>query len=285
MRQSRANIISYLCRRMESLYPLRECQLIARTVAAELEECNPMQYLIDPQKEVELENLERVADELAAGRPVQYVIGYTDFCDHRFNVREGVLIPRPETEELVMWLAEQAVDVVQPRILDVCTGSGCIAISLKLALPKGDVTAIDLSEEALIIARENATQLAADVDFVRDDALAGLSSLEGRTFDFIISNPPYIPCSEREQMHRNVLDYEPSMALFVEDSDPLLFYRSIARTAHSLLTERGKLFFEVHHLWAEATAKMLQDEGYSNVEIRIDGFGKPRMICCQEIKK
>ena len=285
MRQSRANIIRYLCQRMEPLYPLRECQFIARMVASELEGCNPMQYLIDSNAEVELEGLERAADMLAEGCPVQYVIGHTEFCDHRFSVGEGVLIPRPETEELVMWVIEQAKQIANPRLLDICTGSGCIAISLKLALENSKVAAIDLSDKALAIARRNAEDLDAQIDIIREDALGGMPAIEGLKFDFIVSNPPYIPNSEREQMHRNVTDYEPEMALFVEDNDPLIFYRSIARTAHRLLTERGKLFFEVHHLWATATADMLREEGYCDIEIRLDGFGKQRMICCREIAK
>ena len=285
MRQSRANIIRYICSRIESLYPQRECQLIARIVAAELEGCNPIQYLVDPNKEVELDQLEQKVEELTAGRPVQYVLGHTEFCDHSFIVREGVLIPRPETEELVAWVIEKAKGIAAPRILDICTGSGCIAISLKLALPQSQVSAIDLSQEALAIARENASNLGAEVDFTRDDALGSMPTLQGKVFDFVVSNPPYIPSSERKQMHRNVTDYEPEMALFVEDDDPLIFYRSIARTAHNLLFEQGKLFFEVHHLWAEATADMLRKEGYGDVKIRIDGFGKQRMICCQKIKK
>lgn len=284
MCRTRAEIIGYLCDRISPLYPQRERQLIARSVAAHLEGCNPIQYLVDPNAEVRLEGLERVADELAEGRPMQYVMGYTDFCDHRFSVREGVLIPRPETEELVAWVVEEAEGFAAPRVLDLCTGSGCIAVSLNLALAGSRVVAIDLSEEALAVARENATRLGAEVDFRRDDVLGEMPALDGREFDFIISNPPYIPRSEREQMHRNVTEYEPSMALFVEDDDPLIFYRSIARAGHRLLAEQGKLFFEVHYLWAEATADMLREEGYCDVKIRLDGFGKQRMVCCQKIK-
>lgn len=285
MRKSRADIVSYLCQRMEPLYPLRECQTIARMVAAHIEGCSTMLYLTDQRQEVELEGIEEVADRLAQGCPVQYVLGYADFCDHRFTVREGVLIPRSETEELVDWVISHAKGVASPRILDVCTGSGCIAISLKLALAGSSVTAIDLSPDALAIARENARQLEADIEILCDDALGQLPSLDEREFDFIVSNPPYIPSSERAQMHRNVTEYEPSMALFVSDDDPLIFYRSIARAAKRLLKAGGELFFEVHHLWAEATAEMLRGEGFLDVEIRRDGFDKQRMICCQKQTK
>lgn len=285
MRKSRADIIRYLCQRMESLYPLQERQIIARMAAAHFEGCSEMRYLTDPNEVVELQNLELVADELANGRPIQYVIGYAEFCGHNFSVREGVLIPRPETEELVMWVRENTSTLDSANILDVCTGSGCIAISLKLALPQSKVTAIDLSEEALAIARANADNLNAEIEFLLDDALGNLPTLSGRKFDFIVSNPPYIPLSEQVIMHRNVTEYEPEMALFVEDNDPLIFYRSIARLAHNLLNDNGMIFFELHHLWAEATASMLREEGYCNIEIKVDGFGKQRMICCQKEKR
>lgn len=285
MRKSRADIIRYLCQRMESLYPLQERQIIARMAAAHFEGCSEMRYLTDPNEVVELQNLELVADELANGRPIQYVIGYSEFCGYRFSVSEGVLIPRPETEELVMWLTERASDFESPHILDICTGSGCIAISLKLALARSKVTAIDLSAKALAIAHVNADNLNADIEFLCDDALGDLPTLSGRKFDFIASNPPYIPRSEQAIMHRNVTEYEPEMALFVEDNDPLIFYRSIARSAHNLLNDNGMIFFELHHLWAEAAAAMLREEGYCNIEIKVDGFGKQRMICCQKGKR
>ena len=212
---------------------------------------------------------------------MQYIIGKTEFCGEEFTVREGVLIPRPETEELVMWAREEAKEFPSPRILDLCTGSGCIAIALKKLIPAATVTAIDLSAEALAIAQENATKLGAKVGFLADDVLKGVPQLGNEQFDIIVSNPPYIPISEREAMHINVTNFEPSMALFVDDNDPLIFYREIARIAKSRLSDRGALLFEIHELLADETLQMLQKEGFE-AELRHDFLNKPRMICCHK---
>lgn len=239
-----------------------------------------MKFLIDPNEIIDIE-LGDVAEQLSAGRPVQYIIGKTEFCGEEFTVREGVLIPRPETEELVMWAREEAKEFPSPRILDLCTGSGCIAIALKKLIPAATVTAIDLSAEALKIAQENTTKLGADMRFLADDVLKGVPQLQNESFDIIVSNPPYIPISEREAMHINVTNFEPSMALFVEDSDPLIFYREIARIAKSRLSNRGALLFEIHELLADETLQMLQKEGFE-AELRHDFLNKPRMICCHK---
>lgn len=239
-----------------------------------------MKFLIDPNEIIDIE-LGDVAEQLSAGRPVQYIIGKTEFCGEEFTVREGVLIPRPETEELVMWAIQEVKEFPLPRILDLCTGSGCIAIALKKLIPAATVTAIDLSAEALKIAQENATNLGADVRFLADDVLQGVPQLGNEQFDIIVSNPPYIPISEREAMHINVTNFEPAMALFVEDSDPLIFYREIACIAKSRLSERGALLFEIHELLADETLQMLQKEGFE-AELRHDFLNKPRMICCHK---
>lgn len=278
MRATRAEIVSHLAACIEHLYSRQEQLRIARMVAAELSGESEMKFLIDPNEIIDIE-LGNVAEQLSAGRPVQYIIGKTEFCGEEFKVREGVLIPRPETEELVMWAREEAKEFPSPRILDLCTGSGCIAIALKKLIPAAAVTAIDLSAEALAIAQENATKLGADVRFLADDALQGVPQLGNEQFDIIVSNPPYIPISEREAMHINVTNFEPAMALFVEDSDPLIFYREIARIAKSRLSDRGALLFEIHELLAEETVQMLQSEGFE-AELRHDFLNKPRMICC-----
>ena len=239
-----------------------------------------MKFLIDPNEIIDIE-LGNVAEQLSAGRPVQYIIGKTEFCGEEFTVREGVLIPRPETEELVMWAREVAKEFPSPRILDLCTGSGCIAIALKKLIPAAAVTGIDLSAEALKIAQENATKLGAEVRFLADDVLQGVTQLGNEQFDIIVSNPPYIPISEREAMHINVTNFEPAMAIFVEDNDPLIFYREIARIAKSRLSDRGALLFEIHELLADETLQMLQSEGFE-AELRHDFLNKPRMICCHK---
>jgi release factor glutamine methyltransferase len=184
-----------------------------------------------------------------------------------------------------MWAMECAKGIARPNILDVCTGSGCIAIALKKRLHNATVTAIDLSDKALEIATENTQRLNADVKIIKDDALKGLQAVQGQTFDIIVSNPPYIPQSEMAAMHINVTEHEPHMALFVDDNDPLIFYREIARAAKKLLSEQGYLLFEIHETLATETAEMLSSEGFYNVEIRHDFRQKPRMICCQPNQK
>lgn len=246
---------------------------------------NEMAFMIEPNTEIEIEGIERVAEELATARPLQYIIGKCEFCSLEFIVREGVLIPRPETEELVMWVVEQAKYMTAPHIVDICTGSGCIAISIAKSLPEAKVTATDISTEALAIAKENAQKNQADVRFLEDDALQGLKALENEEADIIVSNPPYIPLTERDSMHRNVIQHEPHIALFVDDNDPLIFYRSIARAAKRVLKPKGQLLFEIHSPLAQQTAEMLEEEGYEQIVIRKDCFDRERMICCQPSQK
>lgn len=268
----------YLSLGMETLYPERERMNIARQVAASAEGVDAIKYLTEPNEVVEINDIEQISERLAAGCPMQYIIGHTEFCGYRFSVREGVLIPRPETEELVLWAENQAQAFPRPRILDICTGSGCIAISLARRIPNAEVYAIDLSEEALEIAKQNNIELNAGVTLLHDDALGEMPSIAGLEFDLIISNPPYIPISERTQMHRNVTEYEPGMALFVEDDNPLVFYRAIAHKALTALRRGGYLLFEVHENLACEVADLLREAGFAQVEVRSDIFGKPRMV-------
>ena len=281
MRGRRREIIEYICGQIQGLYPQQECRHIARMAAAAWSNEPESRYLIEPNEIIEIADLEERTAPLAAGCPIQYILGREEFCGEEFIVRESVLIPRPETEELVAWAMEKASTLSKAQILDICTGSGCIAIALKKRVPSATLTAIDLSDEALAIAQENATRLHAEVEFLRDDALNGLPTIEGRQFDIILSNPPYIPSSEQEKMHINVTGYEPHMALFVADEDPLIFYREIARTALRALSPQGWLLFEIHETLAEQTMAMLAHEGYCNIELRYDFRQKPRMICCQ----
>ena len=281
MKTFRIEILRYISQHIEHLYSEQERMHIARMVAASLSKELESRYLIERDEVVDIPSLESKVDELAKGRPVQYVIGHQEFCGLDIEVGEGVLIPRPETEELVAWAAEKASEFNQTRILDICTGSGCIALALAHQIKDAKVTAIDISEEALAIARHNEERLQCGVEFMQDDALAHLPNLTNREFDIVVSNPPYIPISERESMHINVTGYEPEIALFVDDNDPLIFYREIARSAKELLTPKGYLLFEVHETLAQETAEMLHKQGYCQIELRHDCFDKPRMICCQ----
>lgn len=279
MEATRSEITAFIAEAVRGLYPEREARRIALTAAAALSGESEAKFLADPNQRVNIDGVERCAAHLAAGCPVQYVTGKTEFCDMTFHVDGSVLIPRPETEELVLWAEQCAADHRNPRILDVCTGSGCIAIVLAAHLPQAKVTALDISHAALETARRNASMNGVRIRFIEDDALNGMPSLAGETFDIIVSNPPYIPHSEIESMHVNVTRYEPHEALFVDDADPLVFYRAIARTARTMLSEGGSLLFEVHEAWAERTAEMLRREGFGQTEVRIDLFGKLRMTC------
>lgn len=259
------------------LYGDVEARQIAEMIITECGNISRNQLLVDPNKELEIKDIDRIIEELRSWRPVQYVIGRADFDDMSLEVREGVLIPRPETEELVEWITSESVP--DARILDVGTGSGCIAIALSRRLKGSHVWALDISPEALDIARHNGEKYAPNVEFIMGDALADFSTLVDEKLDVVVSNPPYIPRSDEHSMRRNVTDYEPSTALFVEDSDPLIFYRSIARTARRMLKPEGKLYYEIYEHFAADMVAMLEAEGYSQVVVREDFRGKQRMVC------
>lgn len=218
--------------------------------------------------------LNKIFNRLTKGEPVQYVLGRAEFSGRWFNVRPGVLIPRPETEELCAWITADSKASGSPKVLDIGTGSGCIAITLQLDMPESKVTAWDISADALDVARENAKQLGANVSFVKQDALN--AKPEGE-WDVIVSNPPYICEKEKKDMAVNVLEHEPHTALFVPDADPLLFYRAITRLAVQTLSNGGRLYFEINPIYADDTCRMMRAEGMTAVELRSDMYGKQRM--------
>ena len=228
--------------------------------------------------------LEEIAQRLSQGEPIQYVLGQTGFCGRFFIVNEAVLIPRPETEELCRWIAEsEKRKVISDKcsILDIGTGSGCIAITLAAEMLGAGVTAWDISKDALEVARENAKRTGVHVSFEQVDALHLTSDILHQTsgvFDLIVSNPPYICNKERATMETNVLEHEPHTALFVPDDDPLLFYRAIAQYGQTALKEGGWLYFEINPLYADALADMLRMMSYHDIEIKEDQFGKQRMM-------
>jgi len=221
-------------------------------------------------------------ERLQKGEPVQYVLGQAPFCGRIFKVHDGVLIPRPETEQLCQWIVAEynrpycGLQPPEPlRTLDIGTGSGCIAVTLALDLWNSSVSAWDISSDALLMARGNAHRMGAKVDFRMQDALHP----EGTDkWDIIVSNPPYICEKEKGQMAKNVLDYEPQIALFVPDEDPLLFYRSIAIYAIDALRPDGALFFEINPMYAVQMQQMLEGLGFRQTEIKEDQFGKQRFI-------
>lgn len=276
---TRRDILERISTPLEPLYGEREAHSIALLAASELSGVPESAFLTDPQAEISINELDGIIGQLAAGRPVQYVVGTAQFLGRRFAVREGVLIPRPETEELVAWMLREEQNAT--AILDVGTGSGCIAATLAAELPHTAVSAADISEIALAMAEENCRRLDVRVDLRRADALHDLAEVFVGPFDAIVSNPPYVPLHDRATMHTNVRDYEPAEALFVPDDDPLLFYRAIARAGQKLLRTEGRLYFEIYHLHADAMHELLAEEGYTGVCVREDLFGRPRMLCCR----
>ncbi len=219
---------------------------------------------------------ETAATALLAGRPIQYITGKTWFMGEPYIVNDQVLIPRPETEELVDWVIEYAaIKGKALRILDIGTGSGCIAIALKKALPEAIVSAIDISTSAIKIAADNAAVLKADIELIALDILN--TAFLPDQYDVIVSNPPYIPMQEMKNMELQVTDHEPNIALFVPDEDPLVFYKAIARLAKLHLSTNGQLFFEIHYDQGDAMIALL-DEMHFHAELRTDLFGKDRMI-------
>ncbi len=252
---------------LEPIYGAREAESIALLIAG----LQRADFVMEPQASVD----ERLMDsmrEVAMGRPVQYVLGRTEFCGLSLQVDERVLIPRPETEELVAWIARSEAHNAL-SILDIGTGSGAIAIALKQALPHTRVTALDVSRSALEVAKDNSLSNNVLIDFIEADIL---TRWPAGNFDLIVSNPPYIPSGEKRQMAAHVVDYEPHKALFVPDDDPLLFYRAIA--AHA----QNRLYLEVHENYAQDVVELLEKQGFTEIELREDLHGKPRMIRCRK---
>lgn len=270
-------IAKQISEEISSHYSTGEVAAITRTIATEL--------LGIPQSTVFLKDdvtltkeqatlLDNAISRLAQHEPIQYILGYSDFCGLRFAVTPATLIPRPETSELVEWITADTTGDV--RILDIGTGSGCIAISLASRLKGAIVTAWDISSEALAVAQRNNRNNGTGVTFSRVDILN--YTPQGEKFDIIVSNPPYIKELEKAEMEPNVLDWEPHTALFVPDNDPLLFYRTIATKGLSMLTPGGRLYFEINRAHGEETAAMLRTLGYTDIELRKDIAGNDRMI-------
>lgn len=292
-----------LWKRLTAIYNEREAQAIVRTVLDALFGMSLTDICLGKVTQLSADDttrLEKIIQRLEKSEPVQYVLGAEWFAGRLFSVAPGVLIPRPETEDLVKWACDEAKEkekednskeergkeekeglrkeeeIPHPSILDIGTGSGCIAITVALALPQARVTAWDISTDALAIAAGNAHKLGASVRFEHQDALSAPDDKE--RWDVIVSNPPYICDRERADMSDNVLSYEPELALFVPDSDPLLFYRAIARYASKALKPGGRLLFETNTAYAHEVAQAMADEGFTAIEVRNDCFGKPRMV-------
>lgn len=221
-----------------------------------------------------------IVKRLQANEPIQYIFGDTEFYGLLMKCDSRALIPRPETEELVDWILSDVNKFNQLEMLDMCTGSGCIALALKSQLKQANVSAIDWSQEALDLTSENSQLLKLDLNILKFDALSDFNSwnLQPNSFDVWVSNPPYIPLKEKELMESNVLEFEPDMALFVEDDSALIFYENIGKAARLYLKSGGILYFELNENYAEETKQLMEEIGFISVEIKVDLQGKKRML-------
>ncbi len=327
-------LLHYIRQTLGTRYPVSEANALARLILEKRFGISLTDIYMGKDKQFSSEqrkDLEDILQRLLRDEPIQYILGEADFCGETFAVSPAVLIPRPETAELVAWIGE-TLPAAPCSLLDVGTGSGCIAISLAKQHPLASVTAWDISEEVLAVARWNNERFGTTVTFLRRDALeegeesrgtdemtkgrtdgfpgkeapgrfapegapdspnvsgerCGANDTGSRTeqterqernlYDVIVSNPPYVTCSERQEMEANVLDWEPALALFVPDDDPLLFYRAIARLSRRLLKPGGRLFFEINRAYGEATVELLCGMNYQDVELRRDLSGNDRMV-------
>jgi release factor glutamine methyltransferase len=270
-------------RKLQTIYGLDEASVMAGWVFENKAGLKRSDILKDPELILDVDmigKLNYTLQRLLQHEPVQYVLGETSFCNLKLKVNKHVLIPRPETEELVEWIVEDIKKESNENhfsVIDVGTGSGCIAIALKKKLPAAGITAIDLSKEALVTAKENAIDNDVKVDFIQLDFL-NEAAWEGLPqYDIIVSNPPYIPVNEKEKLDKNVTLFEPHNALFVPDNSPLLFYEKIALFAKLHLKKEGKIYAETHEEFANATAHAFLKQ-FEKVELKQDFFGKNRMI-------
>lgn len=273
--------VSHIRRALQESYSVQEAANLSRIVCCEMLGQTTIDYYLGKDiilSSKEMQKLNGILARLLNFEPIQYIQGTARFLERSYHVAPGVLIPRPETEELVeVMLREIPSDA---RILDIGTGSGCIAISLSKAFPNAKVTAWDVSEDALCIARRNNDDLQASVCFVKQDVLAWRGD-GGQCYDVIVSNPPYITESEKQEMERNVLDWEPFSTLFVPNNDPLLFYRRIGELGRMMLVDGGRLYFEINRAYGEATAMMLCGQGYTGIRILKDISGNDRFVIAE----
>jgi release factor glutamine methyltransferase len=276
-------------RQLQQVYDTREAENITRLAIEHVTGLRKIDVVIQKTKALHKdheEQLRKCLGELLLQKPIQYVLNEAWFAGLKFYVNENVLIPRPETEELVEWTTEQVrsmkYEVRASRsgmsVLDIGTGSGCIAITLKKRFPAIQVTGIDISVEALEVARKNAAVFVTDVDFLQLDFLNTTQRERLPKFDIIISNPPYIPLKDQMTMSSNVVGYEPHIALFVENEDPVLFFRHIADFAREHLNPSGEILTEIHEDLGKKVCELFQDSYFSSVELRKDMQGKDRML-------
>ncbi len=262
---------------LSTFYPQGELKALVRLLLFEVAGWEPTDLLIHPEWTLTAAQQAKIDDAVARLKryePIQYIVGKTDFCGARISVDKNVLIPRPETAELVDLVVQNVPK--NAHLLDIGTGSGCIAIALAKRLPEAHITAYDISDGALNLARKNAEQNGVKIHFEKIDILNAPKI--SQKFDAIVSNPPYVMQREKSQMQPNVLDYEPALALFVADDEPLIFYDRIADFAKTNLADNGKLFFEINHLLAHETADLMLKKGFCSAKLVDDSFEKERFL-------
>lgn len=274
-------VIQYIEKELDGLYPETEIQGFTRLILESVFRLNYTGLILrkdDPVLSAEKKQIEKIVQRLKNFEPVQYVLGETEFYGLKIKVNPSVLIPRPETEELVNWIVETGLPG-NPKIADIGTGSGCIAMALKKQMNNTSVLAVDISEKAIQTAEINSNLNRLDVEFFQADIL-NWEKYEWDSFDLIVSNPPYVREMEKVKMQPNVLNYEPRMALFVPDDDPLIFYRKIASFAKKYLRKNGWLYFEINENLGKEMTLLIQNLGFRKTEVKKDINGKDRMLRC-----
>lgn len=276
---------------LNAIYDEDEAQTIYLIALEHVLKYRRADYLLKKNEVIsteKLNKLEAILTTLQAGKPIQYIIGETFFYGLLFKVNPSVLIPRPETEELVEWIISASNSLLQiPNsqlltILDIGTGSGCIAIALKKNLPNTKVSAIDIAMDSLVTAKQNAILNEVELEFIEQDILQTPNSKIPTQYSIIVSNPPYVTENEKSSIHENVIANEPHRALFVSNDNPLIFYDAIADFAFTNLMPNGLLFFEINEYLGKQTVELLNHKGFINIELRKDMQGKDRMICCRK---
>lgn len=276
-----SNAFSHFVQSLKKIYDPGEAENIARLVFEDRAGLSPHQLVLhgdEPLSEIKANDLAWKLLRLLRHEPVQYVLGFAWFYHLKLKVNLHVLIPRPETEELAEWIVADNKLKQDRRILDVGTGSGCLALALKKEMASAEVWGIDISENALAVAEQNAQANALDVKLMKADALSAENLSFPISFNLLVSNPPYIRLQARSEMDPSVVNYEPALALFVPDDDPLIFYRAIIEIAKTHLDSGGAIYFEIDPAQAEDLVQLLSNSSFESVELRIDISGKPRMI-------
>ena len=275
------DIRNYYCEQLCSIYDKDESNAMILILLEHYFNIDRVKMTLEPNlrlSESEMLKIHFAVKDLLKSKPIQYIIGETEFCDLKFKVNENVLIPRPETSEMVGIIANSHHQSAVSKILDIGTGSGCIAISLAKAFPKSQVYAMDISEEALKVAKENAINNNVNVTFIQDDILTPTQTLTQTEFDIIVSNPPYVRELEKSEMRDNILKWEPHNARFVSDDDPLIFYRKILEFASTHLNDNGEVWFEINEFLGKEMTSLCRRFGFSDVKIFKDFRDKERFM-------